>query len=141
MKKILLGILLVLAGLPAGAQRWQCAFSVKKTVQADSLALSGEGTLSFSAPDTLSVHFSDPEGDRGTVLGCLAGRYVKVAWINGADAVVEEQDSVKTVTLTARQPGEALFSRIVADYGEDGQPLRMAVERSEGVAYAVEFRY
>ena len=57
MKKILLGILLVLAGLPAGAQRWQCSFSVKKTVQADSLALSGEGTLSFSAPDTLSVHF------------------------------------------------------------------------------------
>ena len=96
------------------------------------------------AADSLSAALSRHPGIRpvcGTVRTCLAGRYVKAAWLCGADAVVGQQDSIKTVILTARQPSEAGFSRIVVAYREDDEPVRLSLDGPGGESYLFEILY
>ena len=132
MKRLLLLTLLLLAGLAAGAQ------------SRDTLRVDGHELQACMAADSLSAALSRHPGIRpvcGTVRTCLAGRYVKAAWLCGADAVVGQQDSIKTVILTARQPAEAGFSRIVVAYREDDEPVRLSLDGPGGESYLFEILY
>ena len=172
MKKILLATVLTLSALSALAQDLSCSFVSTKTLKATGKEIPGEGTVTFAAPDRLTMTYTVPEGDyliiegdelrscaggktitanttknasmrtlRNTLLNCITGSYVKAAWENDADVVVEENGGIKTVTLTARKQAARGYSRIVIDYNADSLPVRMVLDEFGGISTAFEFKY
>ena len=63
MKKIYVFLCLALLGLSAGAQDLSCTFTQKKTLKAVHKVIPGSGTVTFTAPDQLSMMYDEPQGE------------------------------------------------------------------------------
>ena len=83
MKKLLILVSLLLAGFVAGAQELHCNFTSVKTFKAVHKEVKGVGTVTYTAPDHLSMGYSVPEGGyliiEGNILkNSVAGKAVTV---------------------------------------------------------------
>lgn len=83
MKKLVLLVSLLLAGLVAGAQELHCTFTSTKTIKAVHKDIKGSGTVVYRAPDYMSMIYDTPEGeyliiDGNTLKNCVAGKAVTV---------------------------------------------------------------
>lgn len=63
MKKFFALLCLGLLALSAGAQDLSCTFTQKKTLKAVHKVIPGKGTVTFTAPDRLSMIYDEPEGE------------------------------------------------------------------------------
>ncbi|MBO5581732.1 MAG: outer-membrane lipoprotein carrier protein LolA, partial [Bacteroidales bacterium] len=63
MKKIFVFLCLALLGLSAGAQDLSCTFTQKKTLKAVHKVIPGSGTVTFTAPDQLTMMYDEPQGE------------------------------------------------------------------------------
>ena len=62
MKKILV-FLFLLAGLTAGAQSFESTFVQTKTLKLTGKKIVSEGTISYTAPESLAILYTKPDGD------------------------------------------------------------------------------
>ncbi len=63
MKKLLIFLSLILVGIGAGAQDLSCTFTQKKTLKALNKVIPGKGTVTFKAPDHLTMMYDEPQGE------------------------------------------------------------------------------
>jgi len=63
MKKLLILLSLLLCGFAADAQDLSCTFTQKKTLKALNKVIPGVGTVTYTAPDQMSMIYSEPEGE------------------------------------------------------------------------------
>ena len=62
MKKLLI-LLLLFAGFTAGAQSFESSFVQTKTLKLTGKKIVSEGTISYTAPESLAMIYSKPDGD------------------------------------------------------------------------------
>ena len=62
MKKLLV-LLLLLAGFTAGAQSFESTFVQTKTLKLTGKKIVSEGTITYTAPESLAMIYSKPDGD------------------------------------------------------------------------------
>jgi outer membrane lipoprotein-sorting protein len=84
MRHFILSIaLLLLCGAAASAQEMHCTFVQNKTLKATRKVIPGSGSITFTAPDRLSMTYDSPEGDYLVIEGdelrsCSDGKVLKV---------------------------------------------------------------
>ena len=70
MKKILfIALSAVLSCTAAFAQQLDCTFTQARTIQASGKVIRSEGVVSFTAPDQLTMTYTDPEGEYLVISG------------------------------------------------------------------------
>ena len=171
MKKLLLVSMLLCAALSAFAQKTiDCTFTQERTIQASGKVFHSEGAISFTAPDQLTMTYTEPAGEYLVISGPMLrsnsmGQKISVdtdknarfrglkntllncitgnyetAAKDDADLEVSEKAGVKTVTMTARKAAVRGYSKIVLEYVK-GLPVRMVLEEFGGISTAYSFKY
>lgn len=76
---------------------------------------------------------------RATLLNCLSGNWEQAAVDNNAEAVIEEEDGFRTITLTTQgRVPKGGYASVVLKYSTDGTLVKMVLEEAVGAVNTYE---
>lgn len=172
MKKLLLVSMLLCAALSAFAQKTiDCTFTQERTIQASGKVFHSEGAISFTAPDQLTMTYTEPAGEYLVISGPMLrsnsmGQKISVDTDKNArfrglkntllncitgeyEKAAADNDADLEVSEKAGVKTVTMTARKAAVRGYSkivleyvkGLPVRMVLEEFGGISTAYSFKY
>lgn len=141
MKKLLILLALLAFGATVSAQELSCTFVQKKTLKVTKKVIPGEGTVTFTAPDHLTMTYTVPEGEyliiEGNMLkNSVGGRTISIDTSKNARMRKMRNTLLNCITGAYEKAAEENDATLIVEQKGGVKRVSMMAKEAQPVGYA-----